>query len=58
MSVSDEYRTAYEVCSACGGSGLQNGIDGPVACWTCHGNCTVRLRDDKGRFITQPMETP
>lgn len=45
-------RTAYEVCWSCSGSGLQDGLHGPVSCYICRGNCTVRLRDNKGRFTT------
>lgn len=47
--------TAYERCWSCKGSGLQDGLDGPVDCWECHGNCVVRIRDDKGRFATKPI---
>lgn len=50
-----ELRTAYEVCSRCCGHGLQDGMNGPVACSECHGNCTVRTRDESGRFTTVPV---
>jgi DnaJ-class molecular chaperone len=51
----NEERTAYEVCFGCRGSGLQDGIHGPVTCYLCHGDCVLRLRDEKGRFITKPV---
>lgn len=44
----------YVTCYDCSGYGLQDGIDGPVYCWTCKGDCVIRDRDDKGRFITHP----
>lgn len=50
----DELRTAYEPCSKCKGSGLQDGMNGPVACWDCHGDAMVRIRDSRGRFATKP----
>lgn len=46
-------KNAYEICPACKGVGLQDGIDGPVMCYECKGECTVRLRDDKGRFTSK-----
>lgn len=45
-------KTAYEVCPSCGGAGLQDGIWGPVSCYSCRGWCVIRLRDERGRFTT------
>lgn len=45
-------RTAYEVCRSCRGSGLQNGMEGPVPCCSCSGQSIVRVRDEHGRFAT------
>lgn len=42
--------SAYETCPNCRGSGMQDAMDGPVTCHTCHGDCVVRCRDEKGRY--------
>lgn len=48
-------RSAYDICTSCKGHGLQDGMHGPVACGQCHGDCTVRVRDEHGRFATRPL---
>jgi len=55
MSDEQELRSAYEVCWHCRGAGLQDSMYGPVACSECHGDCTIRCRDERGRFITKPV---
>lgn len=48
-------RTAYEPCSHCGGSGMQDYMNGPGDCSECRGDCYVRARDERGRFTTRPL---
>lgn len=50
------YLTAYETCPKCKGAGLEDGLYGPVTCSECHGNCTVRIRDSRGRFATKAVD--
>lgn len=49
--------TAYEACSRCRGYGMVDGIDGPRSCPQCGGDCFVRARDNKGRFVSIPVNT-
>lgn len=46
--------TSYEACGSCRGSGLQDGLDGPVACSACEGQAMVQSRDERGRFAAPP----
>ncbi len=52
----ETFKTAYEVCWNCRGHGIVDGLWQPVTCDECHGNCMVRIRDDKGRFSTRELK--
>jgi DnaJ-class molecular chaperone len=43
----------YEVCPSCNGSGLQlaDYTGEPTECYECDGDCVVKARDKKGRFM-------
>lgn len=44
--------SAYETCYVCRGSGHQMGMDGGIAtCYVCKGDCVIRKRDARGRFV-------
>lgn len=49
---------AYEVCFCCSGSGLQDGMHGPVSCSNCQGDGTIMKRDDRGRFTVGMPQHP
>jgi hypothetical protein len=34
-------------CGSCRGSGLQNGLDGPVPCDTCNGECVIGAAEER-----------
>lgn len=55
MKKIEPLKTAYGICWKCKGSGLQNGLYDVMTCSECHGNCTVRLRDNKGKFVTKEV---
>lgn len=44
--------SAYETCYACRGSGHQMGyFDALRTCGVCGGDCVIRKRDSRGRFV-------
>lgn len=48
-------KTAYETCPACRGYVMHLNMIGEVedGCHYCNNTGKVRIRDDKGRFITR-----
>lgn len=48
--------SAYETCVMCKGSGMHDYGVSIGTCPYCHGDCVVRARDGKGRFVRR--ETP
>lgn len=50
------FYSPYVTCPSCNGSGMQDGFGEVTECWECHGDTTVRARDERGRFVTFPFE--
>lgn len=49
-------KTAYEVCKVCSGSGLQDGLYGPVDCSNCNGKIMIRVRNSKGQYALTDLK--
>lgn len=48
--------TPYTPCPDCSGYGHVMLLDGLVLCDSCRGNCQVRKRDERGRFVAAQTE--
>lgn len=55
--MSQPQRTAYITCPSCGGSGMQDYLNGPGDCRTCSTDTVIRARDEAGRFATVEVVT-